>query len=447
MLGSGPYVLFCDHEVVDTLGNNNGRIDPDETGELVLTLRNAGNETAAGVEAEIRSGDARFTIPDPTATFGDIAAGASADNADNPFVVHADASIPMETQVPCTLFIQTTDFADTTIFTVTVGELRDYDPVPDGPRLPPLYWAYDECDTAYSECPDFAWVEISGVGTQLSLGDDATVTLNLPTDFTWSYYGTDYTQLSVCGNGFLGPGSMTTSTWTNTVLPNASMPPIVAVSWDDMYPPTGGGVWYYYDTANRRFIVEWDSVAYYSPRDSMDKFQFILYEDPAPNGDNPFVVQFLTTNNMISNTVGTQDPTRAIAIQCLFDGSYRRGVAPLAPGRAIKYTPVDPVTGLAELPPARLPSSGASVRAWPNPFTDKVTLGCELAGPATVDLRVYDNNGRLVRTLARDEPVTRRGRFAWDGRDEAGTHLAPGIYFCRLSSDDGEAWGKVVLSH
>ena len=410
-----------------------------------MTLRNAGNESAPGVEAELRSGDSRLTVPDPSATFGDIAAGASAANEDNPFVVHADASMPMETQVPCTLFVQTTDFADTTVFILSAGELRDYDPVPDGPRLPPFYWAYDDVDTAYSECPDFAWIEVSGVGTMLSLGDDQTQTITLPTDFVWQYYGQDYTQLSVCGNGFIAPGVSTVTTWTNTELPDPSMPPMVAANWDDLYPPTGGGVWYYYDGANRRLIVEWDSVAYLSS-DSMEKFEFVLYEDPAPSGDNPFEVQFLTACNVLSTTIGIQDPTLSVAIQCVFDNVYRRGVAPLAAGRVIRYTTVDPATALAEERPSRLPASGASVRAWPNPFSGSVSLACELARPGAVDLRVYDNNGRLVRTLAAGEPVTAGRRFSWDGRDETRARVSPGIYFYRLSTGTGEAWGKLVLS-
>lgn len=43
-------------------GNNNERLDPGETGNIVVTLASAGLEPAQGVTAELRSGDPLFVI-------------------------------------------------------------------------------------------------------------------------------------------------------------------------------------------------------------------------------------------------------------------------------------------------------------------------------------------------------------------------------------------------
>jgi hypothetical protein len=96
----------------------------------------------------------------------------------------------------------------------------------------------------------------------------------------------------------------------------------------------------------------------------------------------------------------------------------------------------------------RLPARPArlSVEALPNPFSGRTMLSVALSGTGAVDLKVYDNNGRLVRTLASASPVSGRASWAWDGRDRDGKAVAPGVYFYRASAAGDEAWGKVVLS-
>jgi len=69
----------------------------------------------------------------------------------------------------------------------------------------------------------------------------------------------------------------------------------------------------------------------------------------------------------------------------------------------------------------------ATLRAWPNPFRDRVLL----EGPASIAgsrLEVFDITGRLVRELAASGamPV-----WAWDGSERTGRLAPEGIYFVR----------------
>ncbi|MEO0135617.1 MAG: T9SS type A sorting domain-containing protein, partial [candidate division WOR-3 bacterium] len=229
-------------------------------------------------------------------------------------------------------------------FEIIVGEMGFVtDPIPDGPRRPPRYWAYDNVDTFYIECPEFEWIEIRNVGVQLPITqDDQTIQINLP--FPFRYYGTLYTgQLSVCGNGWITPVYTTSTVYTNQPLPDpTSTNPsaMICVNWDDLYPPTGNGIWFYYDTLNHRMILEWDSVHYYNPRASWDKFQIIIYDTTVRTytGDNEIVFQYLTANNYISNTVGIEDQTNTIGINALYNNTYHRACAPIVAGRAVKFT-------------------------------------------------------------------------------------------------------------
>ncbi len=417
-------------------GNGNGRFDPGETGELLVTVRNVGNEAANSVTGLLRSGDARFVLTDSTSAYGNIAPGSSAQG--DAYVAQVSSSIQPETPIPLTLFLTGSNYVDTLNLTVVVGELRAIDPIPDGPRQPARYWAYDDVDIQYAQHPEFSWVEIRDIGTRLTLSDDQTVQVDLPPGFVWNYYGQTYSQVSICGNGWVAPGYTTNVSYTNTALPTTSLPAVVCLNWDDLYPPYGNSVWYYHDPANHRFVIEYDSVHYYGARDQWDKFELVIYDTTihSPTGDNVLLVQYLTANNYTSSTIGIQDPSMTVAIQCLFDGSYHRGMAQLVPGRAIKYTTADPSSGIAETPATVV---RAAVRAWPNPFSTAVRfdLSPRLPETSTPLLSIFDNSGRHVRTLTGS---------SWDGRDQLGQLVSPGIYFCRVGSGDQQSEVKLVLT-
>jgi len=403
-----------------------------------VALRNIGTEGLTGVSATFRSGDVRFTVTDSTADYGSIPADSSAMNSGDPFGIEVDGSVPLETPIPCTLFVSgSTDYEDTCALTIIIGELRSIDPIPDGPRTPALYWCYDDCDSGYAKRPDFEWVEVSGVGTELSLSDDQTVTVDLPSGFTWQFYGQTYTQLAVCGNGFIAPGTTTYSAYTNQSLPYASAPPMAAVRWDDMYPPNGGGVWYYHDEANHRFVVEWDSVHYFSSSE-YETFEFVLYDSTVatPSGDNEFCYQYLTATNTGGNTVGTQDHTKTVAIECLFDGSYHRGSAPLDAGRAIRFTTFEPQTGVSEEPGGRQVAG----RSWcsPNPFRAGTFVHYHATAPGPVEVAAFDATGREVDRFAFTAGQG-RGSVRWQPEE-----LARGMYFLKVSAPGEETVVKVL---
>ncbi len=435
---TGPFLLLDAKTIVDSPpgGNGNGQLDPGETGRFFIALRNIGNEGVNNVNTLLRSTDPRLTVTDSTANYGSIPAGATRTNSNDPFVLVADPAIPKETPVLLTLFVNASNYCDTIYFRLTVGEIVQTDPIPDGPRQPPLYWAYDNIDTLYPEHPVFSWVEIRNQGTRLSLSDDQTVTLDLP--FNWQFYGTIYSQISINSNGWVAPGYTTYNTYYNTPLPTTTLPGVICANWDDLYPPSGNGVWYYYDEPNRRFIVEWDSV-YYLGLSQWEKFEIIIHDQtvPTPTGDNQIVVQYLTGNYYQSSTVGIQDPTQSIAIQCLFDNRYHNGSAPIIPGRAIKYTTTGP-TAIDEHPARR--GHLFSPLVSPNPAKRQVQFHTNNLTCTPTIIEIYDQSGRLIRTLMGNGIVT------WDTKDITGKPAPPGVYFCRFQNTKHQPQIKLVLT-
>ncbi len=105
------------------------------------------------------------------------------------------------------------------------------------------------------------------------------------------------------------------------------------------------------------------------------------------------------------------------------------------PGRTYAYRlEVRGTTGVAWLGPveATMPERIASLAwraAWPNPFGRRTSIKLAVPRQSEGAVRVYDVQGKEVRTLAegRFEPGERT--LEWDGRDTAGNATAAGIYF------------------
>ena len=425
----------------------NGKLDPGEECDIAVQLVNSGLGNAYDVQVVFISADSRLAVLDSTAVYGLIPADSWLMNETDHFRVRASATIPREFVIPCSLRISQTGYPDRTVyFGLQVGRLTAIDPIPDGPREPALYYAYDDIDNEYSERPIFSWVELRNLGTRLTLSDDQTVQLNLPPRFgPIKFYGQRYTQISICSNGWVAPGSATQTTWTNTALPNTDMPPMFCLKWDDLYPPTGNGVWYYHDSLNHRLIVEWDSVHYYSPRDSWDKMEIIFYDTTlaAADGNTEVVYQYLTANRNSSMTVGEQDPSRTIAIQVVFDNNYHRAAGPIVPGRAIKFTTDAPLVGLAENQ-TQLKQLLTGMSILPTQFRSRLQINFILNQEAGIRIVVYDNVGRRVRSLVNQRLKPDRYQFTWDGRDEAGRSVAQGVYLIRVETDSQTKTTKAV---
>jgi hypothetical protein len=83
--------------------------------------------------------------------------------------------------------------------------------------------------------------------------------------------------------------------------------------------------------------------------------------------------------------------------------------------------------------------------ARPNPFRTVTTLAFELPRDSVVRLAVYDVAGRIVRHLVEGRPLPAgRHEVVWNGTDEAGRAVAPGVYWYRLEAGDRTAAGRAL---
>ena len=119
-------------------------------------------------------------------------------------------------------------------------------------------------------------------------------------------------------------------------------------------------------------------------------------------------------------------------------------------GRSWIYTlAVDSPQGLSILAERQVtlaaPVQSRLLGNTPNPFNPQTAIHFELAQPGSVDLRVFDSRGHLLRTLgAASRPVGLQS-LPWDGRDQLGNSLPSGVYFYQVRSGRWQAVGRMTL--
>ena len=481
----GPILNFVSKTVIDSPpgGNNNGRVDPNETAKLLITLSNTGGSDCDNVTGTFRAYDARLSVSDSTGAWGNIPAGNSATNTADWFVLHAAGSIPPGTSFTCSLFVH--------------GDSSDYDtkmPVVlvvgvAGPPPGQIIWGPKTCpgmDTAWglygvayntSEnaiyCCYFMTPTIYKYSADSNLTQLGTVTLPADSCTDLHYITSENAFWLVCNPQKI----MYKITPTGSVISQFSLsfmdyPCGVAENEAEhkLYISdrrTGLGATqliYVTDTAgNVLDTITHPLQATYGTR--------CLALDPACPTNSPSLLNMYTwfdatgtildscgmyeidrvTNSVLNGYVlststlgwnmrGIEDDPR--------DGSYWVTIMQggTTQNMILKVAGFNYGTGVQE-PKFGVPTADRLVvRAQPNPFTGSTNLSVRLPAAGNVDLKVYDNNGRVVRTLASGTTVGTRALFPWDGRNEKGQTVAPGIYFYRVKSATAEAWGKVVLS-
>jgi hypothetical protein len=91
--------------------------------------------------------------------------------------------------------------------------------------------------------------------------------------------------------------------------------------------------------------------------------------------------------------------------------------------------------------------SGPGVaRVDPNPLNPEGVLRFTTLRPSPVTVRLFDVNGRLVRTLwNRRASPTGLQEVRIDGRDQQGKSLGSGIYFYRIQGDELNISGRFTV--
>ncbi len=109
---------------------------------------------------------------------------------------------------------------------------------------------------------------------------------------------------------------------------------------------------------------------------------------------------------------------------------------------------IEGLTGASAGIAASQPASPARLvlgRASPNPFSTATAVEAFLPSASSrTTLRVYDVDGRLVRSLPVGDHPAGWQSFTWDGKSAGGRPVAPGVYWLRLENRGEQSAIRVV---
>ncbi len=81
----------------------------------------------------------------------------------------------------------------------------------------------------------------------------------------------------------------------------------------------------------------------------------------------------------------------------------------------------------------------------PNPFNPRTEIKFSVPTDQDVSLRIYNVEGRLVRTLIQGRQIAGAHSIMWSGQNDQGGMVASGLYFYRLNTDSGTLTRKMTL--
>jgi hypothetical protein len=83
---------------------------------------------------------------------------------------------------------------------------------------------------------------------------------------------------------------------------------------------------------------------------------------------------------------------------------------------------------------------------YPNPFNDFTQVSFTLEQNRNIEVLVTDLQGRVVRHLAEGNYASGNHLLRWNGRDDAGSKVASGLYLIQLRTSTGIATTKVMVN-
>ena len=82
---------------------------------------------------------------------------------------------------------------------------------------------------------------------------------------------------------------------------------------------------------------------------------------------------------------------------------------------------------------------------YPNPFNTLTSIQYELPNPLGVTLKIYSTRGQEVKTLVDQYQGPGFYTAHWDGRNDEGSVVSSGLYFCRITAGEFTQTKKMIL--
>ena len=92
-----------------------------------------------------------------------------------------------------------------------------------------------------------------------------------------------------------------------------------------------------------------------------------------------------------------------------------------------------------------LPGSAALYQNYPNPFKNNTSISFSLPDDGYVSFSIMDMNGRIICNMAAIFYTSGTHTITWNGNDNQGSHVSPGIYLCRMTAGNKAKSIRMIL--
>ncbi len=452
----GCKLRFSSYSVDDANSDiPNNRLDPGETGNIFLDIINLGNDTAKAVYGKLRSLDQYVTVLDSVGFYGNISPHHHSVNLNDSYTVSVSENCPDNYKALMQIALENTN-GNYPYSTFRTFYLDIAVPIASDPTGPDNYgyYAYDISDTMFTEAPKFNWIEIENVGTEFDFGSESDYWQTFDLPFQAVFYGNTFNQITISTDGWaaFGTPNVGDREWENTRIPvEDGLNNLLSAFWDDYISQQAENakIYYYYDSSENKFIIEWKNVDHYEDPNSKETFEIVIYDPQAyltRTGDCEILFQYKNTEESESATIGIENDTEDDGIQFVFNGNYDVTASEVQDDYAIKFTTDIPVLVVGVNEEANVTKFELK-QNYPNPFNPTTTIEYSIPNVETlhitspyVRLKIYDVLGREIKTLVNEKQTPGKYKVRFDA-----SGLSSGIYFYRLIFGNNVSVKKMIL--
>jgi hypothetical protein len=338
-------------------------LEPSGIADLQIVLKNVGGKGSPDLDATLISLTRTVSVLEESSTFDGVAVGEEETSA-GMFELSASLFHFGGNTAYFALALAGDDgFQDTAFFSFVVDTARDGQPFgPDAYG----YVCFDDTDVDWFARPEYDWVEIDpdqdGNGTDTGMQDsgeecDQSVVVDFPDEFQFRYYDEDFDKVTICTNGWAALGDhRDRNAFRNRKIPDGEcVPAMLCPFWEELITTNQGGVFYWFDEENHRFVIEWSQMQKFGPRgdnEASETFELILYDQrycPSFTGDGTIEFQYQDVTDDRScyqaydtpfASVGIVSPDLKTGLEYVYWNEYHPGAAELADERVIKFTTI-----------------------------------------------------------------------------------------------------------
>jgi hypothetical protein len=404
VMTNAPVLGIVDAAAADSLyGNDDGCIEPGETVELTIALKNTGSGEGEGVSVVVSESDPYVTLESDSAYVSTITAGGQG-TLQPAFELSFLPECPEFHQVELVLAINFASGRQTSdSLVVSVGGSLEDDMESGSPNMVHM----DLKDSYVDEWHLDDYRNHTSGGT-----------------YAWKFGGDGSTRYSDLAHGVL-------------VTPDLCLGPNATFTF-----------WHYCRAETMNATYAWDGGVVEMSTDGGDSwfqiapeggYQKLIY----PNGDSPFepdtpCFAWTTDWTQVEFDLSAYEGTAKIRFRFGSDAYY-----------GFEGWYIDDINVTDDLASVDLddrdleviPIEFALHRVSPNPFTRSAVLAFDVPRTSRVVIDLFDVRGRVVEPLA--DSVTGPGRYALNIGENG--NLPPGVYFLKMQAEDFSKTQKIVV--